>query len=178
MAAVKVTDSIYSVGILNPNMRVFDIVMSTDYGTTYNSYVRRKPAGCKLIPVAAGVRAAVTKLLAVIFGQKAHGKQLAAVEQLACETLRAQENIGDGLVPEDSDAAPTGGHRVDHIAALRRDHSPLLANGLKGVERQLIRGKLLHNLASFRQLGRRAGRPRALFWYVDYIIAHPGKKKN
>ena len=39
MAAVKVTDSIYSVGILNPNMRVFDIVMSTDYGTTYNSYV-------------------------------------------------------------------------------------------------------------------------------------------
>ena len=139
---------------------------------------RRKPAGCKLIPVAAGVRAAVTKLLAVIFGQKAHGKQLAAVVQLACDTLRAQDIIGDGIVPEDSDAAPTGGHRVDHIAALRRDHSPLLANGLKGVERQLIRGKLLHNLASFRQLGRRAGRPRALFRYVDYIIAYPGKKKN
>ena len=50
------------------------------------------------------------------------------------------------------------------------------ANGLEGVERQLIRGKLLHNLASFRQLGRR--RPRALFWHVDYIIAHPGKKKE
>lgn len=39
MPAVKITDSIYSVGILNPNMRVFDIVMTTDYGTSYNSYV-------------------------------------------------------------------------------------------------------------------------------------------
>ena len=39
MAAVKVTDSIYSVGILNPIMRIFDVVMRTDYGTTYNSYV-------------------------------------------------------------------------------------------------------------------------------------------
>ena len=37
MAAVKITDRIYSVGILNPNMRVFDIVMTTDYGTSYNS---------------------------------------------------------------------------------------------------------------------------------------------
>ena len=39
MAAVKITDRIYSVGILNPNMRVFDIVMTTDYGTSYNSYL-------------------------------------------------------------------------------------------------------------------------------------------
>lgn len=39
MPAVKISDSIYSVGILNPNMRVFDIVMTTDYGTSYNSYV-------------------------------------------------------------------------------------------------------------------------------------------
>ena len=39
MPAVKITDSIYSVGILNPNMRVFDIVMTTDYGTSYNSYI-------------------------------------------------------------------------------------------------------------------------------------------
>lgn len=39
MSAVKVTDSIWSVGILNPNMRVFDIVMTTEYGTSYNSYV-------------------------------------------------------------------------------------------------------------------------------------------
>ena len=36
---MKITDRIYSVGILNPNMRVFDIVMTTDYGTSYNSYL-------------------------------------------------------------------------------------------------------------------------------------------
>jgi flavorubredoxin len=30
---------LYSVGVLNPNMRVFDIVMRTDYGTSYNSYI-------------------------------------------------------------------------------------------------------------------------------------------
>lgn len=39
MAVEKITDGIWSVGILNPNLRVFDIVMSTDYGTTYNSYL-------------------------------------------------------------------------------------------------------------------------------------------
>lgn len=39
MSAVKITDSIYSVGILNPNMRIFDIVMTTEYGTSYNSFL-------------------------------------------------------------------------------------------------------------------------------------------
>ena len=39
MASYKITDSIYSVGVLNPNMRIFDIVMETEYGTTYNSYI-------------------------------------------------------------------------------------------------------------------------------------------
>ena len=38
MSAVKITEGIYSVGIMNPNMRVFDIVMKTDSGTSYNSY--------------------------------------------------------------------------------------------------------------------------------------------
>ena len=41
MSAVKITEGIYSVGIQNPNMRVFDIVMKTDSGTTYNSYLVR-----------------------------------------------------------------------------------------------------------------------------------------
>jgi flavorubredoxin len=36
---LKVTESIYSVGVLNPNMRIFDIVMKTEYGTSYNSYI-------------------------------------------------------------------------------------------------------------------------------------------
>ncbi|WP_312642424.1 FprA family A-type flavoprotein [Hydrogenoanaerobacterium sp.] len=39
MSSRKITDSIYSVGILNPIMRIFDVVMTTDYGTTYNSYI-------------------------------------------------------------------------------------------------------------------------------------------
>ena len=37
--SVKITDSLYAVGILNPALRVFDIVMETKYGTTYNSYL-------------------------------------------------------------------------------------------------------------------------------------------
>ena len=41
MSAVKITEGIYSVGIMNPNMRVFDIVMKTDSGTSYNSYLVR-----------------------------------------------------------------------------------------------------------------------------------------
>jgi flavorubredoxin len=35
----KVTKDIYSVGVLNPNMRIFDVVMRTEYGTSYNSYI-------------------------------------------------------------------------------------------------------------------------------------------
>lgn len=38
---IKISDSIYSVGALNPNMRVFDIVMRTEYGTSYNAYLVR-----------------------------------------------------------------------------------------------------------------------------------------
>ncbi len=39
MSAIKITDRISSVGILNPILRIFDVVMKTDYGTTYNSYI-------------------------------------------------------------------------------------------------------------------------------------------
>lgn len=39
MAAIKLAEGIYSVGALNPNLRVFDIIMKTEYGTTYNAYV-------------------------------------------------------------------------------------------------------------------------------------------
>ena len=35
----QICDGIYAVGALNPAMRVFDIVMTTDYGTSYNSYL-------------------------------------------------------------------------------------------------------------------------------------------
>jgi flavorubredoxin len=35
----QVTPSVLITSILNPNMRIFDIVMRTEYGTSYNSYV-------------------------------------------------------------------------------------------------------------------------------------------
>ena len=35
----KIKDNIYYVGALNPNLRVFDIIMKTEYGTSYNSYL-------------------------------------------------------------------------------------------------------------------------------------------
>ena len=41
MPVIQLTPSVYSVGVLNPNMRVFDIVMHTEYGTTYNAYLIR-----------------------------------------------------------------------------------------------------------------------------------------
>lgn len=41
MNALKIKDNLYSVGILNPSMRVFDVVMRTEYGTSYNSYILR-----------------------------------------------------------------------------------------------------------------------------------------
>ena len=39
MAAIKITDRIYSVGVQNPDLEVFDIVMATEFGTSYNSYI-------------------------------------------------------------------------------------------------------------------------------------------
>ncbi len=39
MAAQKITDKIFSVGVQNPDLRVFDIVMATRFGTSYNSFV-------------------------------------------------------------------------------------------------------------------------------------------
>lgn len=38
MGTLKLTERIYSVGVLNPAMRVFDIIMKTEYGTSYNAY--------------------------------------------------------------------------------------------------------------------------------------------
>ncbi|MDO4281807.1 MAG: FprA family A-type flavoprotein [Peptococcaceae bacterium] len=36
---MKVADNVYYVGVSNPTLRVFDIIMATQYGTTYNSYL-------------------------------------------------------------------------------------------------------------------------------------------
>ncbi len=39
MSMKKITDSVYAAGVLNPQLRVFDIVMRTEYGTSYNAYL-------------------------------------------------------------------------------------------------------------------------------------------
>ncbi len=39
LKSLKLNDNLYWVGSLDPNLRVFDIIMYTPYGTTYNSYV-------------------------------------------------------------------------------------------------------------------------------------------
>ena len=41
MPAITITPTVASVGVLNPTLRVFDIVMNTEFGTSYNSYVIR-----------------------------------------------------------------------------------------------------------------------------------------
>ncbi|MDR2458190.1 MAG: FprA family A-type flavoprotein [Clostridiales Family XIII bacterium] len=39
MKIKKLTDNFYWVGMLDPDLRIFDIVMETKFGTTYNSYI-------------------------------------------------------------------------------------------------------------------------------------------
>ena len=45
----QLTENIFYCGILNPNLRVFDIVMRTDFGTSYNSYVVKGSGGTAII---------------------------------------------------------------------------------------------------------------------------------
>ncbi len=39
MKSVKIKDGIYHTGVQDPDLRVFDIIMYTKYGTTYNAFV-------------------------------------------------------------------------------------------------------------------------------------------
>ena len=39
MGALQLTEGIYFVGMQNPNLRVFDIIVQTEFGTSYNSYL-------------------------------------------------------------------------------------------------------------------------------------------
>lgn len=39
MNSVRLSDHVWWVGVKDPNLRVFDIIMPTQYGTTYNAYV-------------------------------------------------------------------------------------------------------------------------------------------
>lgn len=39
MGSIKLKENLYSVGVLNPGLRVFDIIMASPYGTSYNAYL-------------------------------------------------------------------------------------------------------------------------------------------
>jgi len=39
MAAKLLKENLYWIGVENPELRVFDIIMETKKGTTYNSYL-------------------------------------------------------------------------------------------------------------------------------------------
>lgn len=39
MLATQISDGVFSVGVLDPDLRIFDIIMTTDYGTSYNAYL-------------------------------------------------------------------------------------------------------------------------------------------
>lgn len=49
MAAFEIKNGIYSVGVLNPNLRIFDIIMKTEYGTSYNAYLVKGEKASALI---------------------------------------------------------------------------------------------------------------------------------
>ena len=39
MKSLKLAEDLYWVGVIDKDLRVFDIIMETQYGTTYNAYV-------------------------------------------------------------------------------------------------------------------------------------------
>ncbi len=51
MESLKLRENFYWTGIVDDKLRVFDIIMYTEFGTTYNSYVLKagdKPFSLKL----------------------------------------------------------------------------------------------------------------------------------
>lgn len=58
MATFKVKNNIYSIGVSDPNLRIFDIMMETKRGTTYNSYLILEEGGITIID---GVKAPFTE---------------------------------------------------------------------------------------------------------------------
>ena len=47
MKSIRLRDDFYWTGIIDDQLRVFDIIMYTEFGTTYNSYVMK--AGDKTV---------------------------------------------------------------------------------------------------------------------------------
>mgnify|MGYP000865071292 CR=1 FL=1 len=51
MQAIKMKDDVYWVGVRDPELRIFDLVMTTDYGTSYNAYLVKGKEKTALIEV-------------------------------------------------------------------------------------------------------------------------------
>lgn len=49
MAVFKIKNNVYSIGVKDPELRVFDIMMETKQGTTYNSYLILEEGGITII---------------------------------------------------------------------------------------------------------------------------------
>jgi len=49
MPAIEITKDTYWVGVHNPGLRVFDVIMRTEWGTSYNSYLIKGAQGAALV---------------------------------------------------------------------------------------------------------------------------------
>jgi len=49
---LQLASGVYWTGVLDPDLRVFDVIMKADHGTTYNSYLVKGDQGCALIETA------------------------------------------------------------------------------------------------------------------------------
>ena len=49
MSTLQLTPGVHWVGVMDPDLRVFDVIMKADHGTTYNSYLVKGETGCALI---------------------------------------------------------------------------------------------------------------------------------
>ena len=47
----QITNDLTWVGVQDPQLKVFDIIMETEYGTTYNAYILKGTAKTALYPV-------------------------------------------------------------------------------------------------------------------------------
>lgn len=68
METFKITEDITWIGTLDPNLRIFDIIMYTEYGTTYNAYVLKGSEKTALIDTAKGkfLESYIEKLTSVV----------------------------------------------------------------------------------------------------------------
>ena len=41
MAAIKIVPDVYGVGVQDPDLKLFDVIMVLDHGTSYNAYLVR-----------------------------------------------------------------------------------------------------------------------------------------